>query len=52
MIHTCWHVLFCKSYMSYYMIVWGELYLIALPHSIPDAHVELKEQHEVIPVAL
>ena len=45
-------VLFCQSYMSCYMFVWGELYLIALPHTIPHMHGELKEQHEVAPVAL
>ena len=29
------HVLFCKNYTSYYMLVGGDIYLIAFPHAIP-----------------
>ena len=34
------------------MFVSGELYLMALPHTIPHIHGELKEQYEVAPIAL
>ena len=47
-----WHVLFCKSYISYYMFVGGELYLIALPHTIPHMVSKKSNMYGVAPVTL
>ena len=45
-------IFFCKSYMSCYMFVGGELYLIALPHTIPHMVSKKSNMYGVAPVTL